>query len=156
MLIQIVAAALFLFVLFTLFRFAMGLRWAKLSREAGRASAAEAGRRVVAELPLPSGEVVFLVEDAEAFAWGTTRVMKAAVAGARMRLNGAVLAEHARERARLPPPEPPGEYEGGERWDVALYGEDGYLASIPCGVLREGVSREVAAAVFEAVRRAIA
>jgi hypothetical protein len=156
MLVQVLAAAVFFLVLFSLFRFAMGLRWAKLSREAGRASLEESGQKVVAELPLPSGEVVFLVEDEEAFAWGTTRVAKASLIGARLRMNGGVLAEHAREGKRLPPPEPPEEYEGGERWDVALYGMDGWVASIPCGVLREGVSREVAATVFEAVRGAIA
>jgi hypothetical protein len=66
-----------------------------------------------------------------------------------------VLAEHALEGLRLPPPAPPEEYEGRERWDVALYGRDGLLESIPCGALREGVSREVAATVFAAVKTAI-
>ena len=99
---------------------------------------------MVAELPLPSGEVAFLAEDALSFSWGENRVAKADIAGVRMRLNGGVLAEHAREGVRLPSPSPPEEYEGRERWDVALYGTEGLLASIPCGTLREGVSREVA------------
>jgi hypothetical protein len=66
-----------------------------------------------------------------------------------------VLAEETREGVRLPPPSLPEEYEGRETWDVALYGRDGLLASIPCGVLREGVSREVASTVFAAVVKAI-
>jgi hypothetical protein len=156
MVIQILAFAVFLFVLFSLFRFAMGLRWAKVSRESERASAEGEGRRVVAELPLASGEVTFLAEDPLAFSWGEIRVAKADVAGVRMRLNGGVLAEHARDGVRLPSPSPPEEYEGRERWDVALYGTEGLLASIPCGVLREGVSREVAATVFAAVKRGVA
>lgn len=156
MLVQIVAFAVFCYFLFSLFRFAMGLRSAKLAREGERACAEGEGRRVVAELPLPTGEVAFLAEDALSFTWGETRVAKADVAGVRMRLNGGVLAEHVRDGVRLPPPSPPEEYEGRERWDVVLYGASGLLASIPCGVLREGVSREVAATVFAAVKKAVA
>lgn len=155
MLLQILAFAVFFYCLFSLFRFAMGLRAAKLAREDERASAEDEGRLVVAELPLPSGEVAVLAEDALSFSWGETRVAKADVAGVRMRLNGGVLAEHAREGVRLPPPSPPEEYEGRERWDVALYGAEGLLASIPCGILREGVSREVASTVFAAVKKAV-
>lgn len=156
MLIQILAFAVFFYFLFSLFRFAMGLRAAKLAREDERASAQDEGRQVVAELPLPSGEVAFLAEDSVSFSWSETRVAKADIAGVRMRLNGGVLAEHARDGLRLPPPSPPEEYEGRERWDVAVYGTEGLLASIPCGTLREGVSREVASTVFAAVKRAVA
>lgn len=156
MLVRILAFAVFLYFLFSLFRYAMGLRAAKLAREDERAAAEAGGLWVVAELPLPSGEVAFLAEDKHFFSWGDTRVAKADVAGLRMRLNGGVLAEHAREGVRLPPPSPPEEYEGGERWDVALYGTHDLLASIPCGILREGVSREVASTVFAAVKRAVA
>jgi hypothetical protein len=154
-LIQLLAGAVLLFLVFSLFRFAMGLRWAKVSREAARAAAEDAGRQVVAELPLPTGEVAFLVEDAQSFAWQDRRVAKAGIFGVRMRLNGGVLAEHARDGVRLPPPEVGEEYEGRERWDVAVFSADGALSSIPCGVLREGVSREVASTVFAAVKRAM-
>ena len=154
-LVQLVAAAAFLLLAFSVFRLAMGLRWAKVSREAARAEGLAAGRRVVAELPLPSGEVAFLMEDAAGFAWGDRRCEKAGIAGVRMRLNGGVLAEFAKDGVRLPAPEPPEEYEGRERWDVALFAADGFLEAIPCGVLREGVSREVAGTVFEAVKRAV-
>ena len=155
-LVQLVAAAAFLLFAFSVFRLAMGLRWAKVSREAARQGAEDAGQRVVAELPLPSGEVAFLVEEATAFTWGDLRCEKARIAGVRMRLNGGVLAEHAKGGVRLPPPEPPEEYEGRERWDVALFAASGFLAAIPCGILREGVSREVAATVFAAVKRVVA
>ena len=153
---QAVAALAFLLFAFSVFRLAMGLRWAKVSREAARSEVLHAGRRVLAELPLPTGEVAMLVEDATGFAWGDRRCEKAEIGGVRMRLNGGVLAEFAKDGVRLPSPEPPEEYEGRERWDVALFGADGLLESIPCGVLREGVSREVAATVFAAVRSAIA
>ena len=155
-LVQVVAAAAFLLFAFSLFRFAMGLRWAKVSREAARSEVLDAGQRLVAELPLPSGEVAFLVEDATGFAWGEERCPKARIAGVRMRLNGGVMAEFARDGVRLPSPEPPEEYEGRERWDVALFAADGFLGAIPCGILREGVSREVATIVFDAVKRGIA
>jgi len=155
MIVQILALGIFLFLLFSLFRFAMGLRWAKVVREGDRAAVEKAGRRVVAELPLSSGEVAFLTEEPLAFSWAERRVAKAELAGVRMRLNGGVLAEHALDGVRLPPPTPPEEYEGRERWDVALYGRDGLLDAIPCGALREGVSREVAATVFAAVKKAI-
>lgn len=155
-LVQVLAAAAFLLIAFSLFRFALGLRWAKVSREAARAEVEHTGGKIVAELPLPSGEVAFLTEDATGFAWGDRRVEKARIAGVRMRLNGGVLAELAQDGVRLPPPEPPEEYEGRERWDVAVFAADGRLEAIPCGVLREGVSREVAATVFEAVKRSMA
>ena len=153
--IQVLAFAIFLYCLFALFRFAMGLRAAKVAREHERLSAEGAGRHVVAELPLSSGEVTFLAEDALLFSWGEYKGGQ----GRRRRRSHApqrgVLAEHARDGVRLPPPSPPEEYEGRERWDVALYGTEGLLASIPCGTLREGVSREVASTVFAAVKKAV-
>ena len=54
----------------------------------------------------------------------------------------------------LPDPPAPEDYEGRERWDVALYLTDGRTEPVPCGSLREGVSREIAIRVFEAVRAA--
>jgi len=74
--------------------------------------------------------------------------------GARLLVNGAVLRECARLRT-LPPPSAPEEYEGRERWEVALFLESGAEARIPCGALREGVSREIAGRAFEAARAAV-
>ena len=154
-LVQVLAGVALLLAAFSVFRFAMGLRWAKVSREAARTQAEQTGRKIVAELPLPSGEVALLVEEGAAFAWGDRRLEKAGIVGVRMRLNGGVLAEFAKEGVRLRAPEPSEEYEGRERWDVAVFAADGSHEVIPCGVLREGVSREVAATVFAAVRRAV-
>jgi hypothetical protein len=156
MFVRLLAGGLLLAFLFSLFRFAMALRWEKVSREASRARAESEGRVVVAELPLPEGEVVFLVEDAEKFSWADHCLLKAGIAGVRLRLNGGILGEFCRDGVPLPSPAPPEEYEGRERWDVAVYDQSGRMDSIPCGTLREGVSREVAHTVFEAVRRAAA
>jgi hypothetical protein len=153
MLIRLAALGLLLVVLFRLFRLAMGLRHAKLAREAARADAEARGATVLAELPVSEAEVVFLVEDEEAFRWGSARLPKDAIRGARLLINGAVLQEFALEGARLPTPEAPEEYEGRERFEVRVYLADGGTAVIPCGTLREGVSREIASRVFEAVRQ---
>ena len=154
MLIRLAALGLLLVVLFRLFRLAMGLRYAKHLREAARATEEARGATVVAELPLSEAEVAFLTEDAEAFRWGSARLRKDAIRGARLLVNGAVLQEFALEGARLPTPEVPEEYEGRERWEVGVHLADGGTAVIPCGTLREGVSREIAGRVFEAVKAA--
>ena len=77
MLIRLAALALLLVALWRVFRLAMGLRFAKVSREEARAAEEGSGRSVVAELPLSDAEVVFLVEDAEAFRWGRAHVAQA-------------------------------------------------------------------------------
>ena len=154
MLIRLAAIALLLVVLFQVFRLAMALRAAKRSRERAQAEEETRGGRVLAEVPVSDADVVFLVEDEEAFRWGETRVRKADVRGARLLVNGAVLQEFTRAGTGLPAPEAPEEYEGRERWEVRLFLDDGGRATIPCGTLREGVSREIAGRVFEAVRAA--
>jgi hypothetical protein len=121
--IQAVAALVFLALLWTLLRFALGLRYSKVVREQERAAQ---GGRVVAEIPSAAGEVGFFVE-------GT-------------------IGEAARPGVVLPPAGVADEFEGRERWDVVLYLRDATAATVPCGTLREGVSREVAARVFDAVR----
>jgi hypothetical protein len=154
MLIRLAALALLLMALWRIFRLAMGLRFAKLSREEARVAEEATGGRVLAELPLSDAEVVFLVEDAKAFRWGGAQVAKADVRGARLIVNGAVLQEFAEPGERLPPPEPPEEYEGRERWEVRVFRRGASPTAIPCGTLREGISREIAGRVFEAVRKA--
>ena len=54
-------------------------------------------------------------------------------------------------------PEPPAlePFEGRERWEVVLYGTAGRDHTIACGTVREGVSREIATRVFDAVRAAL-
>ena len=149
---RLLALAFLLAALFVVFRFAMALRYAKRTRERARDAEEARGRRVIAEVPLSEEEVVFLTEDEEELSWGRQSVRKRAIVGARLLVNGAVLRECARRESGLPPPAPAAEYEGRERWEVALFLEDGREARIPCGSLREGVSREIAGRVFEAVR----
>jgi hypothetical protein len=133
----------------------MGLREAKREREAARAAEEERGRRVVVEIPLSDVEVVFLVEDGESFAWGKEAVAKPDIAGARLLVNGGVLKECGRPGVALPPPGPPEGFEGRERWEVVVYRREGDPARIPCGSLREGVSREIAGKAFAAVRATV-
>ena len=155
MLIQAAAALALAALLWVLFRFAMGLRWAKVSRERAREAAEAQGRRVVAEIPLPGDELVFFEEDARAFHWAGRRAAKSDLRGARLLLNGNVVGSAARAAFVLPEPPMAEDYEGRERWDVLLYLHGGGSAVVPCGTLREGVSREIAARVFEAVRREV-
>jgi hypothetical protein len=156
MLIRLAALALLLMALWRVFRLAMGLRFAKVSREEARAAEEGSGRSVVAELPLSDAEVVFLVEDADAFRWGRAHVAKRHISGARLMVNGAVLQEFKAPGESLPAPEPPEEYEGRERWEVRVFGRGMAPTAIPCGTLREGISREIAGRVFEAVRKSAA
>jgi hypothetical protein len=150
---RLAAAALLLFVLFHVFRLAMRMRFTKLERERERAEQESQGRRVVAELPLEDGIVLFL-EDASCFSWSGSRVDRSEIGGARLLLNGGTVAEAARAGQALPPPSPPAEFDGSERWEVQLL-VAGAIRRVPCGRLREGVSRDAAAQVFEAVRRAV-
>lgn len=150
--IQAVATVLFLSFLWMLLRFALGLRHSKVVREEARQ--AQPGL-VVAEIPAASGEVGFFVETVDAFSWPGGSVKKTDVVGARLLLRGGAIGSVARPGATLPAAPAQEEYEGRERWDVLLYREDGSAATVACGTLREGVSRDVAARVFEAVRAAL-
>lgn len=154
MLVRVLAAAALLLFLWWTFRLAMGLRWAKLEREAARRRELETGRRVVAELPLPEG-VVFFAEDADALYRGERSIPRAQLAGARLLLNSAVVSTAARAGAVLPGPPPPEDEPGRERWEVLAYLRDGTVLAIPCGSVREGVSRDAARAVFDALRREV-
>jgi hypothetical protein len=153
-LVQIAAAAALLLLLWKSFRLAMGLRAAARAREAERRGEETRGRRVVTEIP-HGGEVFLFLETPDAFEWLGRRVAKSEVTGCRLLLNGGVMGSAARAGVALPEPAPPEEYEGRERWDVRLYARQG-PADVPCGTLREGVSRDAARAVFESVRRALA
>ncbi len=150
------ALVLFLAFVFQLFRYAMGLREAKRAREAARAEEEARGRRVVAELPAGEDGIVLLTEDESGFLWGGSRIVRAEIAGGRLLLNGGILREFARVPGVLPPPAPPEDFEGRERWEVVVYLKNGGLARIACGSLREGVSRETAGRVYAAVERASA
>jgi len=151
MVIRLAAALLLLAALWLLFRFAMALRWSKVVREGSRSAEESRGRRVVAEIPLPEG-LLFFLEDEAGFYWAGSQARKSEVIGARMLLNGGVIGSFSRPGMALPDPPPAEEYAGRERWDVLVYCA-GRTEAVPCGSLREGVSREIASRVFEAVRR---
>jgi hypothetical protein len=155
MLIKIIAGALLLTVLFTVFRFAMGLRAAKVARLRARREEEARGRRVVAEIPLSEAEMVLFLEDGRCFQWGSESILKAEIAGARLLLNGAIVREFAAPGVVLPPPAPAEEFEGRERWDVEIHLRGGGVVTLPCGTLREGVSREIGGLAFEAIRESV-
>jgi hypothetical protein len=156
MVIKVIAGALLLVGLFTVFRFAMGLRAAKVARIQARRDEEDRGRRVVVEIPLSDSELVLLLEDDRAFLWGSESVGKADILGARLLLNGAIVREFAAPGVALPPPAPAEEFEGRERWDVRIYLRGGRGVTLPCGTLREGVSREIGGLAFEAIRASVA
>lgn len=154
MLVKLLAAAVFLALAFRLLRFALGLRAQMHAREEERAAQQARGRRVVAELPLEDG-VCLLLEDAAGFYWGENQVGKQQLSGARLVLNGGVVAQAARAGVSLPPPGAAAEFDGSEQWEVVLHLAVGGTRRVPCGRLREGVSRDAAGAVFEAAKLAI-
>jgi len=152
MLVKLLAALAFAYLVVRLLRFALGLRAQMRAREAERAAQEASGRRVVAELPLEDGVALFL-EDAAGFYWRDRAVAKTALDGARLLLNGGVVAQAARAGASLPElPAAPPEFDGSEQWEVALHLAGGTERRVSCGRLREGVSREAASAVFEAAK----
>lgn len=157
MLVRVLAAVALVTFLWRVFRFAMGLRAARVAREDERRTQEALGRRVVAELPLDEGVTLFL-EDLAGFYWSGRDVRKRHLRGERLFLNDAVMASACRGETPLPAVAPPNpdDYDGSERWSVRLYLDDGATLDVPCGRLREGVSREAARQVFEAVRAACA
>jgi hypothetical protein len=150
--IQVLAGLVFLAFVWMVFRFAMGLRYAKVAREEARGAREGRGARVVAEIPSKQGDVQFFVDDGDAFSWPGGRIPKAAIAGARLLLRGGLVGSFERPGVSLPPAGPVDDDESRERWDVVAYLHDGASVTVPCGTLREGVSRDVASRVFEALR----
>jgi hypothetical protein len=138
--------------LWSLFRLSMGLRWSKVSRESARRGEEARGRRIVAELPTSDGTLGFFAEDHAGFYWPRGEARKSALVGARLLLNGGVIAKAARSGAALPEPPLAEPFEGRERWEVILYGAEGGPWTVACGTVREGVSREIATRVFDAAR----
>jgi hypothetical protein len=146
------------------------------AREAERAL----GRTIVAELPT-SDELTLFSEDSDRFYYGARAIDKELIGAVRVLINGAPIAEviarrHAHHLAANLATQ--GEWGGGapaqphrgtgaaaagvtddqpegiarDRWDVAIESVTGTVL-VECGAIREGISRELARAVFEAVRR---
>jgi hypothetical protein len=133
---------------------AMAMRYARVVREDARRAMESRGRRVVAEVPSHSGDVYLFLEADESFEWQGQVLPKADIIGCRLLLNGGLMATAARPGVALPAPSAPEDFEGRERWEVRLYSGQAAV-DVPCGTLREGVSREAARAVFQAVREAV-
>ena len=150
--VQAAAAVALAVVLFSIFRYAMALRAAKVARQSLREAEESRGRRVVAEIPGAGDDMTLFLADDERFYWGAEEVRKRELAGARLRLNRGILATWTRPGVVLPEPPSAEDFEGRETWDVVLYLEDGATRAVPCGTLREGVSREIASRVFQATR----
>lgn len=155
-LVRLLAATAFLGLVMWLFRLAMGLRYVKVLREQERRRHEAAGRRLVAEAPTHDGDLVLVLEDRAAFHWGQEPLPKAEILGVRLILNGRVIDALARPGVALPEAGWSEEYEGRERWGVRLDLVGGRSFAIPCGALREGVSREAAQQVYAAIARALA
>lgn len=155
-LIRLASAAALALLLFWLFRLAMGLRYAKLRREEERRAEEAKGRRLVAEVPTHAGDVVLFLEGTNAFLWGEQELRKGEIEGARLMLNGRVIDTCQWPGATLPAAGWDEEHDGRERWDVLVYRREGRVFEVPCGSLREGVSREAAQRVFTAVAQAVA
>jgi hypothetical protein len=149
---QVLAAVLLAAFLFSMFRYAMALRASKTARQSWREREEASGRRVLAEIPGADDAMTLFAEDDLGFYWGAARVTKREIAGARLRLNGGILAAWSRAGIALPEPSVPEQFEGRERWDVVLYLDGGATRVVECGTLREGVSREIATRVFQATR----
>jgi hypothetical protein len=154
MLVRVLAGLLLAVFLWQLFRFAMGLRYAMVTREEARRAEESRGRRVVAEIPLRDDLMLFL-EDAESLRWGTNEVRKRDLVGARMLMSGGIVGAVSRDGAALPDPPSASQEEGREHWQILLHLRDGSARLVECGSLREGVSREIAGRIFAAVRAAL-
>ncbi len=153
--IRVLAAAALLVALWKLFRFAMALRFAKVLRDEERQASEASGRRLVAELPTHQGDLVLFHESASSFFYGEREVEKQAIVAARLFLNGRIVDQTFRPGASAPDASWAEEYDGRERWDLRLDFRTGEPLTIPCGMLREGVSREAATRVFRAVAASI-
>lgn len=154
-LIRALAAVALVFALWKLFRFAMALRFAKLLREEDRQANQASGRRLVAEVPTHQGDLVLFHESASSFFYGEREVEKQGIVAARLFLNGRIVDQTFRPGAAAPDASWAEEYDGRERWDLRLDFRTGAPLTIPCGMLREGVSREAATRVFRAVATSI-
>lgn len=125
-------------------------------REAARAG----GRAIVAEIPAEDDFVLF-AEDEARFYCGARAIDKDLIAAVRLLVNGAPIADYVSRRLDWRVAAPPTRFEGHveagahDRWDVAIETPDG-TTLVECGAIREGVSQELARAVFDAVKRDLA
>ena len=103
----------------------------------------------------PDGTLGFFAEDHAGFYWPAGEAGKSGLRGARLLLNGGVIAAVTRPGEALPEPPALEPFEGRERWEVVLYGTAGRDHNDRLRHRAEGVSREIATRVFDAVRAAL-
>jgi hypothetical protein len=118
------------------------------------------GRALVAEIPSEDTLVLFS-EDASRFYYGERSIEKDAVVAARVLINGAPIAAYVSRRADPRSAAAPTGFDdrpdgiARDRWDVAIETAAG-TTLVECGAIRERVSQELARAVFDAVKAALA
>ena len=154
---DIVATLVAILLIFFALRMATALTRDRRKRHGERASIAAGGRTILAEIPSETG-LVFFTEDAEAFHHGDRPIPKAAIAAARVLINGAPIAvatspDHRAATAipsNLVQQRPEGLAR--DQWDVAIDTDDDTVI-VPCGAIREQISQELARSIFDAVKR---
>jgi hypothetical protein len=133
------------------------LHFLRRRRRSALAAEHALGRAIVAELPV-SDELILFSEDADRFYHGEQAIDKEGITAVRLLINGAPIAEvlakrHAHGAAASRATQ--GQEEEAfarDRWDVAIESATGTVL-VECGAIREGISQELARAVFEAIRR---
>jgi hypothetical protein len=152
-----VAAALAFGLLVLAASLATTLRMFRKQRRRAREDERTLGRTIVAEIPAQDDLTLF-TEDADQFHYGVRSIDKRQIVGARILINGAVIAACGSARRDAPgavrttetiDDRPEGIAR--DRWDVAIDTLDGTVV-VECGAIRERVSQELARAVFDAVR----
>ena len=124
-------------------------------RQRARDSERALGRRIIAELPVGDGLVLFSEDDVR-FHYGEQSVDKDLIAAARVLINGAPISatvSRAHGSNALHPTSFDDRPEGiaRDRWDVAIETTRGTVL-VQCGAIRERVSQELARAVYDAVK----
>ena len=148
----LVALGLFLFAL----GLASTLRFHRLGRERERRELQAAGRKVIVEVPTRDGLTLFSAAE-DHFHWGETAIAKDDIRLVRVLINGSPIATHAARRCPSKDHGSSGAFTdrpdgiAHDRWDVLVRTEVGD-ALVECGSIREGVSRELARSVFDAIK----
>jgi hypothetical protein len=148
-------------------KLAGALRHYRRQRERTRNSERALGRTIVAEIPAAQGDLLLFSEDDVRFYYGDHPIDKDLIAAVRLLVNGEPVtvrisnrsdrraaAGGGDEASARNPASTGADGFARERWDVAI----DTLADptiVACGSIREGVSQELARAVFAAVAREI-
>ena len=148
---DLLAVGLVLLLVLLALSMATTLRWRFRDHERIRRRLRDAGRTVVAEVPVDD-RLEFFSEDAAAFYWTDRTIPKQTISGAplatvRARRAGGTETPDATEGTGVDTVER-------ERWDVAIDTDAGRIM-VACGSIRQQVSQDLARSVFEAVRRAV-